>query len=158
MTRPVALAVAAVLLLLTAGCGTTRSSGTTAQPAASSQHMPLPEDDNEDLSPAASTAPTDEALLAAQTFVRQWARPSVEQAAWYAGVQPWATPPYAQLLADTDPANVPAHAVTGAPDPVSSTTAVLVADVPTDAGKIRVTVVNTGGRWLVAAARPTATP
>ncbi|WP_199514284.1 hypothetical protein [Nucisporomicrobium flavum] len=36
-------------------------------------------------------------------------------------------------------------------------TAVVVADVPTDAGLIRVTVATTGGRWLIdnAAAAPT---
>ncbi|MFF5291848.1 hypothetical protein [Paractinoplanes globisporus] len=63
-------------------------------------------------------------------------------------------PPYARLLADTDPASVPAHSVVGPARVLSSTTAVVVAAVATDAGALKVTVVHAGGRWLVATARP----
>ena len=65
---------------------------------------------------------------------------------------------YAQLLAGTDPANVPARAAIGSPRLVSGDTAVVVADVPTDVGLIRVTVTSTGGRWLIDDARPAPTP
>jgi len=106
---------------------------------------------------APSTPPANTAMLAAQTYVRMWARPQLDRGRWYAGVKPLVTAAYGQLLADTDPAHVPAHTVTGAPRPVSSSTAVLVADVPTDAGAIRVTVVNDQGRWRVATAGPAPT-
>jgi hypothetical protein len=94
----------------------------------------------------APAAATDAALR----FVHAWARPGLEQPAWFAGVRDLVTPGYARLLAATDPANVPAHLVTGAPVVRSSTSAVLVADVPTDAGAVRVTLMRVDGRWLVA--------
>jgi hypothetical protein len=103
---------------------------------------------------APSAPPSNAALLTAQTYVRMWARPQLDQSTWYAGVKPLVTAAYGQLLADTDPAHVPAHGITGSPRPVSSNTAVLVADVPTDAGAIRVTVVNDEDRWRVATAGP----
>ena len=98
------------------------------------------------------------ALLGARTYVRLWARPTRGREAWHSGVQPMVTPAYAQLLADTDPAQIPAHAATGSPRLVSADAAVVVADVPTDAGLIRVTVASTGGRWLIDNARPAPTP
>lgn len=111
--------------------------------------------DSEDgVGAAPSAPPANTAMFVAQLYVRMWARPRLDQDTWYAGVKPLVTAAYGQLLADTDPAHVPAHAVTGSPRPVSSSTAVLVVDVPTDAGPIRVTVVNDGGRWRVATAGP----
>jgi hypothetical protein len=34
----------------------------------------------------------------------------------------------------------------------------VIADIPTDAGLIRVTVTDIGGRWLIASARPATSP
>ncbi|MEV6848843.1 hypothetical protein [Actinoplanes sp. NPDC051411] len=154
-------AVVLSVLVLIAGCSSTtaRSSATpqrvtgAAAPAAPDGQQP---DAGGRAEPSAPTA--NGALYAAQTYVRLWARPTMNQRAWYATVRRWVTPAYAQLLADTDPSNVPAHGVTGPPRPVTSTAAVVVADVPTDAGPIRVTVINTGGRWLVSSAGPAAVP
>jgi len=87
---------------------------------------------------------------AALRFVHAWARPDLEQPAWFAALRDLVTPAYARLLAATDPANVPAHLVTGAPVARSSTSTVLVTDVPTDAGTVRVTLTRVDGRWLVA--------
>ena len=115
------------------------------------------EDHEDGVGTAPSAPPANAALLAAQTYVRRWARPTQARDAWYAGVQPLVVAAYGQLLADTDPTHVPARVVTGIPRPVSSTTAVLVADVPTDAGPIRVTVINTASRWLIASADPAPT-
>lgn len=109
--------------------------------------------------PAAVSGPRrNAALLAALTFIRLWARPTLGRAAWYTGVQPVVTPAYAQLLADTDPADIPARLATGSPRLVSAHPAVVAADVPTDVGLIRVTVATTGGRWLIDNARPAPTP
>jgi len=142
-------------LVLAAGCSSTAAAPHTsvhsAAPAGSQ-----PADDGIHAAPSAPAA--NAALYAAQTYIRLWARPALNQHAWYAAIRPWVTPAYGQLLASTDPANVPAHGVTGPPRPVSSTPTVVVADIPTDAGPVRVTVLNTGGRWLVATARPATAP
>ena len=87
---------------------------------------------------------------AALRFVQAWARPGLAQPAWFAGVRDLVTPAYARLFASTDPANVPAHLVTGGQTVRSSTSTVLVTDVPTDAGSVRVTLTRVDGRWLVA--------
>jgi hypothetical protein len=92
------------------------------------------------------------AIDAALMFVRAWAQPGLEQPVWFSGVRPVVTAEYARLLATTDPANVPARAVLGRPVVLLSSTASVVADVPTDAGGVRVTVVPVEGRWLVATA------
>lgn len=93
-----------------------------------------------------SKAATDTVLR----FVHAWARPGLDQQVWYAGVRGLATPAYARMLATVNPANVPAHLVTGALVVRTSTPQELIADVPTDAGTVRVTAVADGGRWLVA--------
>ncbi|WP_285690004.1 hypothetical protein [Actinoplanes sp. NBRC 103695] len=98
------------------------------------------------------------ALLAALTYVRLWARPTLGDTAWRNALQPIVTPAYARQLAATDPAQIPAHAVTGSPRLVSADTDVVVADVRTDAGLIRVTVTSTGGRWLIDNASPAPAP
>jgi ABC-type Fe3+-hydroxamate transport system substrate-binding protein len=98
------------------------------------------------------------ALLAALTYVRLWARPTLGRTAWHTGVQPVVTPAYAQRLAVINPADIPARVATGSPRLVSADTAVVVADVPTDVGLIRVTVANTGGRWLIDNAGSAPTP
>jgi hypothetical protein len=134
---------------VTAGCSPAGSSTAPAEPAptTSSSHA------------AAVSGPRrNAALLAALTYIRLWARPTLDRTAWYTAMQPMVTPGYAQLLADTDPAQIPARAATGSPRLVSADTAVVVADVPTDAGPIRVTVASTGGRWLIDNARPAPTP
>lgn len=142
-------AVCGLALAVTAGCSSAGGSTAPSEHAATSsiEH------------PAAISGPRrNAALLAALTYVRLWARPTLGRTAWHTGAKPMVTPAYAQLLADTDPAQVPAHVATGSPRLVSADTAVVVADVPTDAGLIRVTVANTGGRWLIDDARPAPAP
>jgi hypothetical protein len=124
---------------------------------------PLPVDegdhDHDDGPGAATSAPPAPAAIDAATgYVQAWARPTLDQPTWLAGLQPLVLPAYAPLLADTDPANVAATTLTGAPRAVSSTTDTVVVDVPTDAGPIRVTVVAANGRWLVATAAPVPEP
>lgn len=149
MSRLQVAAVCGLAFAVTAGCSSADGSAAPAEPAAvtSSGH-----------SDAVSGPRRNAALLAALTYVRLWARPTLGRNAWYTDVQPMVTPAYAQLLADTDPAHLPAHAATGSPHLVSADTGVVVADVPTDAGLIRVTVASTGGRWLIDNARPAPTP
>jgi hypothetical protein len=147
MSRRRWAAVCGLALAVMAGCSPAGGLPTPAERAAASSGHPA----------AVSGPGRNAALLAALTYIRLWARPTLGRATWYTGVQPMVTPAYAQLLADTNPAHVPAHAATGSPRLVSMGTAVVVADVPTDAGLVRVTVANAGGRWLIdnAAAAPT---
>ncbi|GAA2470794.1 hypothetical protein [Winogradskya humida] len=95
-------------------------------------------------------APPRAALDVALRFVHAWSRPGLSQPVWYAGVRDLVTPAYARLLAATDPANIPAHAVTGPPVVRSSTTQAVIADIPTDAGTLHVTVIAADRRWWVA--------
>jgi hypothetical protein len=151
----------AVVLLAAVGC----SSPDTPEPApadtAASSVAPVAEGDHDhDDGPGAATSapPAPAAVDAATGYVQAWARPNLDQPAWLAALQPLVLPAYAPLLADTDPANVPATTLTGAPRVVSSTTDTVVVDVPTDTGRIRVTVVAAAGRWLIATAGPVLQP
>ncbi|MBG0567527.1 hypothetical protein [Actinoplanes aureus] len=155
---PAALAIALAL----AGCGSTRSREAPRAATSASLAKTLDDEhehDHDDGRAAAPSAPAAAAALdAARSYVTAWARPDLDQATWYTQLRPLVIAEYARLLADTDPANVAATAVTGAPTVVSSTTAVVVADVPTDAGAVRVTVVRHDTRWLVATAEPVPEP
>ena len=149
--NPWLLAVA----LATLGTASCTTSPAEQRPAPSAATSTIPDVDNEDgarLAPSAPAAPA--AVRLAVRYVAVWARPGLNREAWHTGVRPLVVGPYAQLLADTDPANVPATAVTGPPRVLSSTTAVVICAVPTDAGPVHVTVVDQDGRWLVATAGP----
>jgi hypothetical protein len=156
--RPVLIAVAAVVVL--AGCSPAAPGHD--QPATTPSYVSADtadEHDHDDGPAAAPSAPPDAAALkVARDFTAAWARPDLDQATWYAAVRALTVPGYAQLFADTNPANVPARRVTGVPRPVSSTTEMLVADVPTDTVLLRVTVASHEQRWLVAGAQPVLEP
>ncbi|MFC3384380.1 hypothetical protein [Couchioplanes azureus] len=141
-------------------CTTSASPQPTTGPSTAAEIVPTapthPEHDNayEGTGDAPTAAPPPQALLTVQAYVRAWARPDLDATNWLAGVTPYVTPAYRQLLTTVEPANIPAHTVTGPPVVVSSTTAVVVADVPTDTATVRVTCTHTGGRWLVATMQP----
>ncbi|MEU4239684.1 hypothetical protein [Actinoplanes sp. NPDC026619] len=150
MTRRGLLPLAFAAALAVAGCAT---GPVQSPPAALSTPVPEPGDeDGAGTAPSAPAAPA--AVSAAVGYVTAWARPGLARDSWYAAVRDLVIAQYARLLADTDPATVPARSVTGAARVLTSTTAVVVAAVPTDAGTVEVTVVNSGDRWLVATARP----
>jgi hypothetical protein len=150
----IALLLAATLAV--SGCGRTTPHTTPSATTTTSTPNPATEEADHDdgPGPAVSVSPPPAALNAATAYVRAWARPQLDRDTWYAGTRHLVTPAYAQLLADTDPANVPAQAVTGAARAVSSTTAVVVADVPTDTGTVRVRLTPSDDRWLVATCAP----
>jgi hypothetical protein len=148
-----ALLLAAPLVL--SGCNRTTPD---AVPPATTTSTPSPaagEADHDDgPGTAVSVSPPTAALDAASAYVRAWARPQLDRDTWHAATRHLVTPAYAQLLAETDPANVPAQAVAGPARAVSSTTVVVVADIPTDTGTVRVTLTRIDGRWLVATCAP----
>ncbi|MBO3736627.1 hypothetical protein [Actinoplanes flavus] len=150
-----------VTLLAAAGCSPDAPQPVPAATPATNTAYSVDEDhhDHDDgPGPTSSAPPAPAAVDAATGYVQAWARPNLDQATWHAALQPLVLPAYTPLLGDTDPANVPATTLTGAPRVVSATTDAVVVDVPTDAGPIRVTVVADDGRWLVATADPVPEP
>ncbi|MFI5496592.1 hypothetical protein [Actinoplanes sp. NPDC051859] len=98
------------------------------------------------------------ALRTADAYVRAWARPDLDSARWLAGVAPYTAPRYRALLSTVDPRHIPARTVTGPPTTVRTEPTVIVADVPTDAGAVRVSCEPVDGRWLVTTVEPVASP
>ncbi len=152
---------AALLTLVVAGCTRheptqppTSPDATTGPTLAASAEPHL---HNDDIEEATNAPPAPQALAVADAYVRAWARPDLDAATWLAATTRYATPQYGELLATVDPTHVPARRVTGPPTAVSSTTVVVVVDVPTDAGAVRVTCTNVAGRWLVATVDPPGT-
>lgn len=117
---------------------------------------PVPGDDGPQSAP--STPPVATARYTAEAFARAWARPDLPPTEWLAGVKPYATPGYGQLLASVDPARIPAHKITGPPTPTSSTTVINTFDVPTDAGTLHITCQLLDDQWLVTAVDLERTP
>jgi hypothetical protein len=159
--RTVLAAAAALLAMGSAGC-TGRDQGTKpGPPAASSSPAPVasaePDLHNDDIEDVPSAPPAPQALTVADAYVRAWARPDLDAAEWLAAITAYATPQYGELLDTVDPTRVPARRVTGPPVAVSSTTSVVVVEVPTDAGAVRVTCTHVAGRWLVATVDPPGT-
>ncbi|MFI0796620.1 hypothetical protein ACH4OY_28630 [Micromonospora rubida] len=160
MIRPATAsrAIAGVAVLLVTGCGARPSTAPSdpGPPNGAPSTMLAPPAtgalaaDLDGAVPDAPASPDPAAVAAATRFVRAWARPGLPADRWLAGVQPLAIPAYAELLTTVNPANVPASRVTGPGWVSSALTARMVVDIPTDAGVLRVTVVRSGHRWLVA--------
>lgn len=113
--------------------------GSTPGPAGSSAAIPSP-------TPVPGPNMVDVTQLADQ-FVSTWADHSLARQDWFTAVRPMITPRLAARLRYTKPANVPASRVTGAAvvDPGPPITA----DVPTDAGTVRVVIVVDGQDYRV---------
>ncbi|TFH68156.1 hypothetical protein [Cellulomonas sp. HD19AZ1] len=120
------------------------------------------EDGHDDLEVEAPELPTwDEraaidAAARAEGFVRAWARPELDAAAWLAGVQGFLTPSAAEGYVWTDPTTVPATEITGPGTVVEGTATSAVVRVRTDAGDHDVQLVRAeaGAPWLVASLTP----
>jgi hypothetical protein len=96
--------------------------------------------------PATSDGPR-QAAATALAFTQAWADHSKPAAQWLSGVSRYADPEFAGQLASTDPRNVPATKVTGAPHPVAVYFASASVEVPTDAGTVVVELVSDGHTW-----------
>lgn len=97
------------------------------------------------LSTATPAPPASQALAVAVSFTKAWANhpAGITSQQWLAGLKPYTTDEYLPQLASVDPANIPATKVTGAAVSIESTTSSVVADVPTDGGTLKVTVIMT---------------
>lgn len=97
------------------------------------------------------------AIGAAETAVRAFARPDLGAQEWGAGLAPLLTPQAQQDYQYVDPANVPAHTVTGAGTITDETSSYAVSvTVPTDAGTYTVLLARLSGDapWLVSRFTP----
>ena len=111
---------------------------------------PVPELTPKTLPPAAAPRA---ALTAATRWTEAWARhpAGTTTESWINGLRPYTTDEYLGVLASIDPANVPASKVTGTARAVLVSPSSVRVEVPTDAVKLVVLVVNTGGTdWRVA--------
>jgi hypothetical protein len=112
-------------------------------------------------SPTASPRPATsngarQAATTALAFTRAWADHAKPAPQWLAGVSRYADPEFATQLKSTDPRNVPASKVTGAPHPVAVYYASASVEVPTDAGMVVVELVSDGHAWRVVDIHPKA--
>lgn len=97
-----------------------------------------------------SAAPP-EALVAARNWASAWVNhpPGTTNERWTAGMRPFTTEEYLGVLAAVDPSNVPATAVTGPPKPTRVSPRSVQVEVPTNAVKLSVLVVDTDAGWRV---------
>jgi hypothetical protein len=156
-----ALAVIGVLLAARFGGadGKTASPGsTTGTPVAASSASPTPSPSPEpdDGPEGPGTSPYDEpaaprAMTAATSFVKAWAdHPAgITAERWWSAVSRHADPALAAQLKFTEPALVPAKAVTGPAESVAGGPSSATVAVPTDAGRVLVTCVLVKNQWLV---------
>lgn len=120
-SRRAGAAVLAALLL--SGCATTSGPApgalpTTATSSTGTAASPAPSGgDNDggtlDYTPGPSQPPPAAAQTLAERFAHLWARHDVPAAAWWHDLEPLCTPQLHEQLRDTDPANIPADAITG---------------------------------------------
>lgn len=102
--------------------------------------------------PTDDPASQESAVAQATAAVTAFARPGLDPETWWGELAPLLSPAALEAYAGTDPAEVPAHAVTGAAWPGESPSSYLATVfVPTDAGEYAVLLVREGGGtpWLV---------
>lgn len=167
ITAAVVLAVMATLGRLTASprASTAAATTATAATATASPTVPATATPTTPASPssapgAAPTPPSDvhSPVASAAAFAAAWARTTLSGPAWLAGLKPWATASLLSSLDGTDPRQVPATRVTGDAALVRTTATSATVSVPTDGGRISVTLVRTGGTWKANALAPDDAP
>ncbi|MDQ3403601.1 MAG: hypothetical protein M3548_09430 [Actinomycetota bacterium] len=99
-----------------------------------------------------SAPPSPEALDTAEKWAKAWVNhpDGVTSEQWLDGLRPYTTEEYIAVMATVDPANVPAREITGAPRSRTSFEKSVDAEVPTDRGNLRITVIRTDQGWRVA--------
>ncbi|GAA4896927.1 hypothetical protein GCM10023203_59330 [Actinomycetospora straminea] len=92
------------------------------------------------------------ALAVAQRWTQAWAThpPGTTAAQWSAGLAPYTTDEYLAVLSSVDPANVPGTRVTGPAQAVEVRPEAVRVQVPTDAVRLELLLVQVGpGDWRV---------
>lgn len=114
-----------------------------------------PKDEDSVISPGPPPKPTTSPGTAqpepvAYAFAAAWAdHQGVSAKAWHNRLVPNSTQDLSDLLADTDPADVPASRVVGRPELVPVGDGLVDAVVTVDSGKLTLRLVAPEGRWLV---------
>lgn len=86
----------------------------------------------------------------ATSFATDWLRHTgVTAAGWRAALATLSTDRLDRELADADPQTVPADRITGPIALTDHAASFVVAEVPTDAGTLTLSLLATGGRWQV---------
>jgi hypothetical protein len=86
----------------------------------------------------------------AKQFTLAWLHhDGVNAQAWLTGLAPYASADLRSQLAGVDPANVPASRLTNTIEITDDTAIDCMAEVPTDAGVLGLSLQLTSGRWLV---------
>lgn len=109
--------------------------------------------------PSWDAASKDAAVAAGGAVMVAFARPALDYATWWAGLEPLLTPQAAQDYAWVDPANVPASAVTGSGSITDDSSAyVATVCVPTNVGDYAVVLVRVDAvsPWLASRITPPA--
>jgi hypothetical protein len=150
-----------VWVLVTAFAGTACSGAAelvAAQPSSSAAPTSSPPGDAGAALPEPLPHPTDDttsdgaALVAGTAAMTAFARPDLSPDEWWAGLAPLLSPAATEAYLATDPAEVPAHEVTGpAWLGVTESAFLALVFVPTDAGEYAILLVREGGGapWLV---------
>ncbi|MBL5975503.1 MAG: hypothetical protein D3X82_17635 [Candidatus Leucobacter sulfamidivorax] len=155
MRRSVLAAALMLSAVLVTGCaGDSKPADTTPSPSANAHaqeqfedgHRPIPSPSWEESDRAA-------AIVAAETAMRTYARPTITQEEWWAGIEPLLNQQASLDYAYVQPQSIPATKVTG-PGSITDDESALVVfvDVPTDAGTYNI-ILNRDGAgepWLVA--------
>jgi hypothetical protein len=109
----------------------------------------------------AAPAPADSSgspVTAASAFVTAWTHTTSGDAAWLAGMKPWATQSLLASLDGTDPSQVPASRVTGDAALVKTTGSTATVSVPTDGGRVAITMVSQSSSWKANGLAPDGAP
>lgn len=99
-----------------------------------------------------SAPPSPQALETAKKWVTAWANhpDGMGTQQWIDGLRPYTTEEYLGVMESVDPSNVPATRVTGDAVATKSLSSSVEVEVPTDAGRIAVTMIQTDQGWRVA--------
>lgn len=97
-------------------------------------------------------------IQVATAFADAWTTTTNGESAWLAGMSRWATGRLVDSLRGTDPTQVPATTVTGDAALVSTTGKTAQVSVPTDGGRIAVSLVAQGSSWKADALAPDDAP
>lgn len=160
--RLMAAAVAAGLVIALTGCvdAGPGPAPTTASPdyGLPSTSPTQPVDDGEVTpAPEAGEASQRDAIAAAEKVMATFARPQLSADEWWRAMLPLLSQQGAHAYEGTDPAEIPATAVTGAGSLLEGSTEVsLIVQVPTDAGPYNITLTrsDTSSPWLADRIRP----
>ncbi|WP_214369786.1 hypothetical protein [Pseudonocardia sp. H11422] len=123
---------------------------TSSAPAPTTEQAPVPPPVPD--STTETPPPTPSPRVVAVQFAELWADPTVPAAEWLARLQPLATEEYgAVVLAQVDPANIPATAVTGSARVLEESEGAATVSVPLDVFTLRIDLVDVSGAgaWRV---------